>query len=121
MKRASKATSASKWFDALPKKVGIDFLENLNRVRAPLSARRLWDHVLIQPDKKKLGGSPARAFAECGGTIGMWRKLQGGTQPSAIVEIAHRLNFIDDHKYGWLLREIGETPDVKVKKTKPVT
>jgi hypothetical protein len=77
------------------------------RVNTSASARRIWSNVLT-PQQRRRVGSLARAYRALGGTVGMWVKLHGGSESSAIIDLGRLLNFLDDTSEKWLRREIGE-------------
>jgi hypothetical protein len=81
-----------------------------HRIRAAVSAAWLWDRVLTEAERRRLGGNLEPAWREHG-TAGMWRKLRGVSLPRAVVEVARELNLMDERTRVWLLRELGEAPD----------
>jgi len=81
--------------------------EHYLRVKAAGSAVRLWERVLTPQDRNRLGGDLPTAFQD-GGTVGMWMKLRGVSGNRALVEVAKKLNFLDEGTSEWLLRELGE-------------
>jgi hypothetical protein len=83
---------------------------NFHRIGAAVSAAWLWERVLTEAERRRLGGDLERAWREHG-TAGMWRKLRGVSLPRAVVEVACELNLMDERTRGWLLRELGEAPD----------
>jgi hypothetical protein len=80
------------------------------RLKAAASAARVWERVLSEQDRQSLGGDLNTCWRQLS-TVGMWMKLRGVSQPRAIAELAHKLGFIDQTSYQWLLREIGEKQD----------
>jgi hypothetical protein len=83
---------------------------NYHRIRAAVSAIRLWERILTEAERQRLGGDLEIAWRQHG-TAGMWMKLRGVSLPRAVVDVACELNFIDDRTRRWLLREVGEVPD----------
>jgi hypothetical protein len=77
------------------------------RVNTNASARRIWSNVLT-PQQRRRVGRLARAYRAQGGTVGIWVKLHGGSEYSAIIELGRLLNFLDDPSEKWLRQEIGE-------------
>src|SRR5436189_3980731 len=77
------------------------------RIKPPMSAVRLWERVLTPADRARLGGNMEQAFADHG-TVGMWKKLRGVSGERAVIDVAHKLNLIDDETAEWLKREIGD-------------
>lgn len=80
------------------------------RVQAPASGELVWNRILNNQERQRLGGNFEQAFASLG-TIGMWRKLRRVSRLRAIVDIARALGLVHETSYRWLLREIGEDPD----------
>lgn len=106
---------------ALPEHVQEHLRTYLNRVRAAISARYLWDRVFTPDQREHLGGDVEAAFA-VGGTVGMWMRLHGVNHVRALLDVARALNHIDETNYRWLLRETGEaldTPDDVVARVVP--
>lgn len=83
---------------------------NSLRIKAAVSAARLWERVLTERDHQQLGGDLEKAWREHG-TAGMWAKLRGVSVERAVVDVARELNFLDDQTRRWLLRELGEIHD----------
>jgi hypothetical protein len=82
------------------------------RVKAEVSAARLWERVLSEEDRQRLGGDLETCYRQLS-TVGMWMKLRGVSQARAVADLAHELGFLDQTNYRWLLREIGEVPDAQ--------
>jgi hypothetical protein len=76
------------------------------RVKAAVSAARLWEQILTERDRRRLGGDLEAIWKRLG-TVGMWSKLHGVSQEQAILELGHKLGWLEQTKYEWLLREIG--------------
>jgi hypothetical protein len=70
----------------------------------------LWECVLTQAERRRLGGDLEKAWRQ-GGTAGMWMRLRGVAVERAVVDVAWELNLMDDCTRRWLLRELGEAPD----------
>lgn len=83
---------------------------NRHRLRALVSAQRIWDRTFTPAEREQLGGNFEQAYTDCKGTIGMWMKVRGVSLPRAIIEAAFALPVIDDTTRQWLLREISEGP-----------
>lgn len=95
----------------LPSPRVLDELQtNYLRIKSPVSAMRLWERVLTESDRRTLGWDSEAAW-KLYGTVGMWKKLRGVSTARAVVEVAHKLNFIDEGTQRWLLYELGEAPD----------
>jgi hypothetical protein len=88
------------------------------RVQAPTAGALLWNRVLNNQERQRLGGNFAQAFASLG-TIGMWRKLPRVSRPRAIVDTAHALGLLQETNYHWLLRGIGEGADQAMSPDRP--
>lgn len=80
------------------------------RVHPPMSAVRLWERVLSPADRQRLGGDMEQAFHKYG-TVGMWQQLRGVSGERAVIDVARRLNLMDEATEEWLLREIGDLSD----------
>ncbi len=96
--------------DSIMRKVHEELLATSLRVSPPFSALRLWERVLTEQDRARLGGDFQRAFAELG-TVGMWMKLRGVSKERALIEVAKRIGFITDETQEFLLRGIGDITD----------
>jgi hypothetical protein len=75
-------------------------------------AERLWDRVLTDKEKKKLGGD-FLAAARNGRAVGMWMRLHGVNQLRALVEVAYAVEFVKAQTRDWLLRELGAKQQTK--------
>jgi hypothetical protein len=84
-----------------------EFRTNALRIRAPVSAERLWSRYLTLQDRQRLGGDIQKAYKKFS-TAGMWMKIRGVSFPRAIAEVAMKLGFLRQDDYEWLLREAGE-------------
>lgn len=80
------------------------------RVRAAPSALRLWERVLSQEDRVRLGGDFAGAYA-VHGTVGMWMRLRGVSFQRALVDVAGKIGFITAETQEYLLRGMGDLED----------
>ena len=80
------------------------------RVSPGASALRLWERVLSEQDRARLGGDFQRALSEFG-AIGMWMKLRGVSPQRAVIDIAKKIGFITDETREFLLRGIGDISD----------
>ena len=96
--------------DALPLTVVRELQANALRIRAPLSAQRLWDDVLTEQERQRLGGDLETLYRQHS-TAGIWMKLRGVSMGRAVVEVAHELGFVTQQSSAWLLRELGELHD----------
>jgi len=95
---------------SLPPRVVAELQTNAIRIRAAVCALRLWERILTEQDRSRLGGELDPVWRQYG-TAGIWMKLRGVSQPRAIADVAHALNLIDPSTYQWLLRELGEIHD----------
>lgn len=82
------------------------------RIRAPISAERMWTRHLTPGDRMRLGDDLEKAYYRFG-TAGMWMQLHGVTRQKAVVDVAKKLGFLSDGDYEWLLRETGEVVEVE--------
>jgi hypothetical protein len=78
-------------------------------LESPTVAKLLWDTVLTDDERQRLGGDCWTAY-EARGVIGTWQYVRGGDADNAIVELAGELGFITDKKQNQMLLEIGEKP-----------
>jgi hypothetical protein len=83
---------------------------NAQRIQAAISAARLWERILTERERQRLGGVLEDAWRQYG-TAGMWMNLRGVSAGRAVVDVAHALGFLDDAAWRWLLRELGEVHD----------
>jgi hypothetical protein len=88
------------------------------RVKAAVTAARLWERILNDRDRQKLDGDLKQSFGRLG-TVGMWMKLRGVSQRRAIVEVAQTLGFLDPPTYQWLSRAIGIKPSARTPPDRP--
>ena len=91
-------------------KVQEEFQAAYLRVSPRWSALRLWERVLSEQDKARLGGDFQRALSEFD-AIGMWMKLRGVSHQRAVIDIAKKIGFITDETREFLLRGIGDISD----------
>lgn len=82
------------------------FTETTQRVRA--SDFLLWQSLTAK-QRRELGADFDTVIQDVGSAVEMWRKLHGGSQPRAIIEIALRLDHITKSTYSQLLAAIGES------------
>ncbi len=81
------------------------------RVQNLTAAQRLWDRVFTEKDRRKCGGTLARAWTpETALTVGMYCTARGTTADRALVEVAHALGFLNDRLRADLLDALGEEP-----------
>jgi len=80
------------------------------RIRCTGSAERLWNRHLSDQDRQRLGNKFEAAY-RARGTAGMWVALKGISLDRAIIEVGHRLNFLTEADFEWLLRKIGQFSD----------
>jgi len=93
----------------LPPQVLVELEANAVRIKAPLCAQLLWDRVLTQEERQRLGGNLQTLYYQQG-TAGIWMKLRGVSVERAVLDVAHELDLLSDQRYHWLLRELGEPP-----------
>lgn len=77
------------------------------RIEHIAAAVLLWNQVLTVGERKRLGDKIQQAYAECGGTIGIWLTLRRGCRENAIIEINYHLGLINGTTRDWLRREFG--------------
>lgn len=89
--------------------------ETFLRIQNLSAARRLYDR-LDPGERRRIDRLPdslwenvPRATNLC---LGIWMHLHGVSQPRAIIDVGRRLKFVDADDHAWLLREIGESPEL---------
>jgi hypothetical protein len=80
------------------------------RVKSPAVAMRMWERMLTDKDKERLGGDLDKAYQKYS-TAGMWMKLRGVSLERALIDVAHGTGFLDQVTRDWLLREVGQRYD----------
>jgi hypothetical protein len=80
------------------------------RISTGVSARRLWERVLTEEERQRLGNDFEAAWRH-DGTAGLWMKPHGISRSRAVVEVAHTRGVTDTGTRRWLLRELGEVHD----------
>ncbi|MEX2137675.1 MAG: hypothetical protein WD894_00320 [Pirellulales bacterium] len=89
-------------------KSALDVLETCrSRVLGSQSAALLWNRVLSDQERDRLGGDFGELFRKFG-TAGMWQKLRAVSASRAIVDVALQLGHVTAQNHEWLLRELGE-------------
>ncbi len=83
---------------------------NFLRIKAYVSAQRMWDRMLTEKDRERLGGDLQQAY-HAHGTAGMWMKLRGVAIERAVIDVAFGIGFLDQGTRDWLLREVGQQYD----------
>lgn len=53
------------------------------RMKGTAAALRLWQRVLTDEDRRRLGGDLEEAYVQHCGAVGMWRHLRGVSVPRA--------------------------------------
>lgn len=79
-------------------------------VQHPSAAQHLWERVLTEPERRRLGGDSGALYSRHG-TVGMWMQLRGVSAERAVIDVGHQLGFLDVQNYWWLLRELGQEQD----------
>lgn len=77
------------------------------RVKSPAAALRMWERLLTEQDRKRLGGDLEKAY-RAHSTAGMWMRLRGVSLERAVVDLAYGLGFLTESTRDWLLRELGQ-------------
>src|SRR5688572_15461078 len=77
------------------------------RIKGTFAARYLWERVLTNPERKRLGDDLGRQYYALG-PVEIWKRLRGVSSGRAMVDVAKQLGCIDQPRYRWLLEEIGE-------------
>lgn len=80
------------------------------RIGSKVAALRLWERVLTDDERQRLGGDVAVAWCRLG-TVGMWQRLRGVSPARAVADGALALGLLDEPSHRWLLREAGEVHD----------
>lgn len=85
----------------------VEQIENYElRVQSPTVAGLLWERVLTENQRQRLGNNLAACLRH-GATVGMWMRLHKVSQPRAILDVAHAIGLLSESDYSWLLREVG--------------
>ncbi len=95
----------------IPAKIRDTIEELQGKVARPQWASRIWDKLLTERERQKLGGDLEKCLNTLGSTVHIWMKAKDVSLLRAIADLAKRLGFIIDMDYEWILREIGETDD----------
>lgn len=106
----AKVGSTADAVDGMPAWAKEEWTTAFQRVKGAAVAVRLWERVLTEADRRRLGGDLEAAYALHGGAVGMWRHLRGVTVPRAVVDVGVRVGFLDADGGRTLLRVIGEEP-----------
>ena len=80
------------------------------RIKSTTAALRMWERMLTDQDKQRLGGDVDQAYRAYG-TAGMWMQLRGVSLERAVIDIAYGTGFLDQVTRDWLLREVGQRYD----------
>jgi hypothetical protein len=105
---------------ALPPSVLEALQLQAHRISPIVSAKMLWDKVLTEDDRRRLGSDLYAAYNVRHGTIGMWMWLHNVNYPRAVVDVAWALGFLDPVNHDWLRKEIGETRQKSADRQLPV-
>ncbi len=97
--------------NSLSEKASKELELNAGRIGAFACAERLWERVLTNEERQRLGGDLQTLYRECGTAAGIWKKLRGVSDRRAIIDVARAINVLDEQSFRWLLREIGEGYD----------
>lgn len=89
------------------------------RVQGAMAARRLWQVVLSEGERERLGNTLEECYERLGGTLGMWMKLQDVSKERAVIDLARALGFLDEPTCSWLLREMSEYTDAPASADRP--
>jgi hypothetical protein len=86
------------------------------------AALRMWERMLSEDDRRRLGGEFCSAYAALGGTVGMWMDLHRSVSYTrAVIEVAYGLGFLNIFTRDWLLGAIGEPEDDDLRKLDTAT
>jgi hypothetical protein len=109
--------------NAPPRTSNSEVIEELQRlalcIQPLVSAERLWERVLSDGDRRRLGGDCRASYATLG-TAGMWKELHGGSPEQVVLEVARKLGFVDQTTYEWLLRAVGKNAPAVPRPDRPV-
>jgi len=94
---------------SFPSYVRQELCEARRRIDTQNNFQRVWDQLLTEDDRRRLGGDLVAAF-RARGTVTNWMTLRGVSEVRAIIDVASQLNCISALTRDWLLRETGETP-----------
>ncbi len=95
-------------FEDLPVDVRREVRKQRSFVQLPASAAIMWREILTEAQRAILGGDLEAAYLEEGQTLGMWHRVSGDQMLKGMLGLAKKLSVLDDRKYNWLTREIGE-------------
>jgi hypothetical protein len=87
-----------------------EFQTTAARIQSKAAALRLWEWVLTDAERQRLGGDLAAAWCRLG-TVGMWQRLRGVSVVRAVADVGLELGLIDERRHRWLLRAAGEVHD----------
>ena len=82
-------------------------IEARNRLRGSQVFTLFWQRILTTDERNQLGGRMEVSFAADSFSPNHLARLRGWPGEHAIVEIAHRLNFLTTNDYEWLMESIG--------------
>jgi len=83
-------------------------LEELSlRVHGVVAAMAVWTREFSDAERKALGDDAYNAWKQHGGTAGMWAAVREVSRDQAIVEIAHKLDWLDTQTTNELLKALG--------------
>ena len=95
----------------MPEWVRDELEKAYHRIQNLTAARRLWDRVFTEKERRKCGGTLAAAWtADTGLTVGMYCTARDTTADRALVEVAHAPGFVNDRMGSDLLDALGEQP-----------
>ena len=105
----------------LPERVVEELETQRLRVKSFTVARRMWEDVLTDEDRQRLGGNLEEAWRKWSGTLGIWMELRGVSPSRAIIEVASEMSFLEPSVRDRLLCAIGEPEDDEDRKIDTAT
>lgn len=76
-----------------------------SRVIGFSAAEKVWNELLSNAERRRVGGDLDSALVANDDTIGIWKKVKGSSGRFAVIQIAFAIGFVTLHQRDWLLRE----------------
>lgn len=82
--------------------------ETYRRVQNRATFRIVWDRILTDAERSRLGGTVDACYEKYGGTAGLWMALHPVSVLRAIIQVALRTHQLSKMDYRWLDAEISK-------------
>lgn len=93
------------------------FLTSLrDRIGGPTIAMDVWDRLMSERERERLGGNLDTAYRLHRGIVRMWMHIRNVSDARAIADIGYGIGLLDSARHEWLLKELGE----KANSTTPI-